>query len=337
MVSSIIVPLDQSHVAECAVPYARALARRTGAPLTLVSVVEPSESLPDPRDSEDLPPIEEPPVTSAGRQYSASLPIGMNPGDPGMTEEDLEEATSALREAEHYLTYVSDSIRDVHVEKMVVHGSPISEILRMAEHRGSDPGDQPVIVMASHGRSGLGRVLLGSVALKVAEQSPCPMFVVRAIQTRPPSLDEIDMGHVLVALDGSDFSEEVLEPVRRLFGHDKTRLHLVRVVELDRNWVTGSADARDADGRSDRDVAEQYLSNMADRLRARGYSVEWDVVEGKPADRINSIAGDLDVGVVAMATHGHSGLKRFAIGSVAEDVLQKATRPLMLVRPHERD
>jgi nucleotide-binding universal stress UspA family protein len=333
MISSIIVPLDRSHVAECAVPYARALARRSGAPITLVNVVEPSGSLPDPPYADDLPPVEERPATQAERQFAASLPVGMNPGHPGMSEDDFEEATSALTEAEHYLSYVGDSIQDAHVEKMVIYGSPVNEILRLGQHQDGDSGGRPVIVMASHGRSGLGRVLLGSVSLKVAEQVPCPMFLVRALQTRPPSIDDIDLNRVLVALDGSDFSEAVIDPTRQLLGRDGTKMHLLRVVEQERNWVTGSAEARDDDGRSERDIAEQYVSSMADRLRTRGYQVEWDVVEGSPADRINSVADDVGAGVIAMATHGYSGLKRLTIGSVAEDVLHKARRPLLLVRP----
>lgn len=333
MVSSILVPLDQSHVAECAVPYARALARRTGASITLVTVVEPSRSLPEPPAGDELPPIEERPATQSERQYAASLPVGFNPGHPGMSEGDFEKASSALAEAEQYLSYIADSIRDAHVEKMVVYGTPVDEILRLGQYPGADSDEQPVIVMASHGRSGLGRVLLGSVALKVAEQVPCPMLVIRAIQTRPPSIDELDLNRVLVALDGSDFSEAVINPTRHMLGHEGTHLHLLRVVEQDRNWVSGSAEPRDSEGRTERDIAEQYVSSMADRLRAHGHTVEWDVVEGHPADRINSVAGDIDASVIALATHGYSGLKRLAIGSVAEDVLHKATRPLLLVRP----
>jgi nucleotide-binding universal stress UspA family protein len=333
MPTNVIVPLDRSHVAECAVPYARAIARQTGVPLTLVTVVEPSASLPDPPAEGDLPPIEERPAAPSERQYSASMPVGFNPGHPGMSEDDFEEATSALKEAEQYLDYVGDSIDDVRVEKMVIYGKPVSEIVKLGKEQTGHQGAMPLIVMASHGRSGLGRVLLGSVALSVAEQSVCPMLVVRAIKTRPPSIDEIDLNRVLIALDGSGFSEAVIEPVHQIFGREGSRLHFLRVVEEDRHPFTGRSEARDGDGRSQRDVAEQYLSNLTDRFKTRGFSVDWDVMEGQPAERINAMARDIDASVIALATHGHSGLKRLAIGSVAEEVLNKADRPLLLVRP----
>jgi nucleotide-binding universal stress UspA family protein len=191
------------------------------------------------------------------------------------------------------------------------------------------------MVMASHGRSGLGRVLLGSVALKVAERARCPMLLVRALSGPIPKVDDLNLGKALVALDGSEFSESVLPPIRAMFGHDASSLHFLRVVHLERSWVTGEPGERDSDGRTVRDVAEQYLSSMADRFTAHGYKATWDVVEGNPAQRINDVADEVDADVIALATHGYSGLKRLAIGSVAEEVLNRAKRPIVLVRPPE--
>jgi nucleotide-binding universal stress UspA family protein len=330
MVSNIIVPLDSSHVAECAVPYARALASQSNALITLLSVMEPSSSLPDPPAEEDLPAVEESPQYSGERRYSASLPIGFNPGQDELTEEEFEEITDALREREEYLGYIGDSITEAPVEKKVVYGDPVEEIVKA----GGASADS-VVVMASHGRSGLGRVLLGNVALKVAERATCPMMIVRALRGPIPSPAEISLGKVLIALDGSDFSEAVLEPVRNLLARERSSMHLLRVVDLDRSWVTGKPADQDADGRTKRDLAEQYLGSMADRLTAHGYSTSWDVVEGKPAQRIEEVAAEVDASVVALATHGYSGLKRLAIGSVAEEVLNRATRPIILVRPPE--
>jgi nucleotide-binding universal stress UspA family protein len=336
MVRNIIVPLDQSHVAECAIPYARALARRTGARITLLTAMEPSSSLPEPPPEEDLPPVEERPLTTTERRYSASMPIGFNPGAAeAMTEEELEEITDALKEKEDYLTYIGDSITEAPVDKRVVYGDPVEQIVKAGMDGGGDPASMPVLVMASHGRSGLGRILLGSVALKVAERATCPMLIVRALSGPIPSASEISLGKVLIALDGSRFSEAVLDPVRHLLGHEGTSIHLLRVVELDRSWVTGEPAKHDADGRTARDDAEQYLSTMSDRFTARGYATTWDVVEGDPAQRINEVSEEIHANLIALATHGYSGLKRLAIGSVAEEVLNKAKRPIILVRPEE--
>jgi nucleotide-binding universal stress UspA family protein len=330
MLTNIIVPLDNSHVAECAVPYARALAKRTRAPITLLSVMEPSPSLPEPPVEDDLPPVEEPPRGGRERTYSASLPFGFNPGPDELSEEELDEVAEAYRERQEYLDYVANSISEVPVDKKVVYGDPLREIVRAGQS-----GDAPVIVMASHGRSGLGRVLLGSIALSVAERATCPMLLVRALQGPIPSVDEIGLDKALIALDGSDFSEAVLPPVRSMFGPEQTSLQFLQVVELSRSWVTGEPAEQDSEGRTPRDIAEQYLSSMADRFKAHGFQSSWDVVEGEPARRINEVAGELEADVIALATHGYSGLKRMAIGSVAEEVLHKATRPILLVRPPE--
>lgn len=335
MARQIIVPLDQSHVAECAVPYARALARRMNAPIRLMSAVESTGSLPDPPAEDDLPPIKESPGWSSERQHSGSMPIGFNPGARQLSEDEFNAITSELSEAEQYLSYVGDSITETTVEKVVVYGDPVEQIVGAGRSDSDSPESRPVIVIASHGRSGLGRLLLGSVALKVAERATCPVFVVRALRSPVPASSDISLNKVLVALDGSSFSEAVIDPLRHMLGHDGVSLHLIRVVDPDRNPVTGDPAEKDEEGRTTRETAERYLSAMADRLRAHGYRVSWDVVEGNPAQRLNSVADDIQADVIALATHGYSGLKRLAIGSVAEEVLNRSTRPLILVRPEE--
>ncbi len=332
MAMQIIVPLDQSHIAECAVPYARALARRTGGRIILLSAVEPSSSLPEPPPEEDRPPMEESSHLMFEQRTSPSMPIGANPGSSNLTEDEFDEITSALKETEDYLSYVGDSIQEVAVEKMIVYGDPAEQVVKAGE---SADGDEKMIVMASHGRSGLGRVLLGSVALKVAERATCPMFVVRALRSPVPAASDISFNKAMIALDGSGFSEEILDPVQNLFGDDGAALHLVRVVNMNRSWATGDPAEPDEEGRTTRDDAEEYLSGIADRLKTCGFSVTWDVCEGDPAQQINKAAEDSGADVVALATHGYSGLKRLRIGSVAEEVLNRAVRPLIMVRPAE--
>ena len=304
-------------------------------PMTLLSIVEPSGNLPEPPIEEDLPPVEEPPSSPAGVRYSASLPIGFNPGVPEFDEHQIDELTEQLNETEQYLSYVGDSIQDVHLEKMVVYGNPVDQIIRAGEAMNGITENSPVYVMASHGRSGLGRVLLGSVALKVAERVTSPMLIIRALRSPVPSADEISFNKVRIALDGSDFSEAVVDPARFVFGRDGTEFHLMTTVDMGRSWVTGKPEDQDSEGLNPRDRAEQYMSSLADRLKAHGLSVTWDVVEGDPAERINSVADDIQADVIALATHGYSGLKRLAIGSVAEEVLHKSTRPMFIVRPAE--
>ncbi len=333
MVSRIIVPLDQSYIAECALPYARSLAKLTSAPLQLLVVIDAPAWLPSESESRESATFGQP-FDEVGRPVSASMPFGLYPGSADVDESEFNELQEREAEANEYLSYVSNSISDVAVETYVLYGDPAQRILQLAATDADAARDEePVIVMATHGRSGLGRVLLGSVALKIAEQSPCPMFLIRALRQKPDTAASVDFERVLVALDGSEFSEAVLPHVEQIFGTSGAKLHLLRSVESERSWLTGEHDARPSDGRTERDESEEYLSAMADQLGIRGYTVTWDVPEGDPADRINEIAESADVDLIALATHGRSGLTRIAVGSVAEEVLHKAPRPLMLVRP----
>jgi nucleotide-binding universal stress UspA family protein len=329
MPRSIIVPLDQSHVAECAIPFARALARQTGMPLTLLTVVQPPGSLPEPPVEDDLPAIEEPPRAGSGRPYSSSLPIGVNPGPSGFSESDFEEMDSAAREAEQYLEYVSNSITEAPVTSKVEYGDALDRIVRTARDSGADS----VIVMASHGRSGIGRVLLGSVALSVAERAENPLFICRALRGPVASPSDIEIRRVLIALDGSKAAEEVIGTVRQLFSEQRVPLHLLSVVNMKRSFLTGEPEDRDAHGRSPRDHAEDYLTSMAERMQSHGFPTKWDVLEGDEAQSINDAANSVEADLIAMTTSGRSGSRRFAIGSVAERALHRATKPILLVRP----
>lgn len=335
MARQVIVPLDKSHISECAIPYARALSRRMSVPIKLLAVVESSRSLPDRPAGGDLAPVEESRPASPERRFSASQPVGMNPGGIELTEDEVDALSNQLSETERYLTSVGERITEIQVDKMVVYGDPVDQIVKAGQEVDGRSEAPPVIVMASHGRSGLGRMLLGSVALKVAQRATCPVIVVRALPSAVPDADELSFRKAVIALDGSDFSEAAIEPVRNVLGHEGTSLHLLRVVTLNRSWVTGEPGEQDAEGRTARDAAEQYLSRLAERLTGRGYSVTWDVVEGDPAERINSVAEDVEADMIALATHGYSGLKRLTIGSVAEEVLNNAVRPIILVRPDD--
>jgi nucleotide-binding universal stress UspA family protein len=331
MARTIIVPLDQSHIAECALPYARALAARARVPITLLCVVEPSNNHIGTPADEDLPSIEEPTGTRATAEQLASLPIGINPesikNDPGA----FDALTSALTEAEEYLTYIADSIPEVPHDKMVVYGDAVEQIIRAGAEKGDDDGESPILVMASHGRSGVGRVLLGSVALSVAERATCPTMIVRALRSQTPLPASVSLDRILIALDGSIHSEAVIKPVADLFARNGAVLHLVRVLES----TPAAAEFADSIKKTSREEAEQYLEGIASDLSGRGLKVYHEVFEGNPAIKIIETADALQADVMALATHGHSGLKRLAIGSVAEEVLNHARRPLLLVRPED--
>lgn len=147
--------------------------------------------------------------------------------------------------------------------------------------------------------------------------------------------------HVLVALDGSALSEAVLPEVRRLVQGHATKVTLVRVVNVPATVVAASgADAGFAgpelieeaiEGEEDED--KEYLQKVAERLKASGMEVAWEVVEGAPAAAIVDTARRLGCDALAMATHGRTGLRRAVLGSVADQVVRDSHLPVLLVRP----
>lgn len=158
---------------------------------------------------------------------------------------------------------------------------------------------------------------------------------------------------VLVPLDGSDFSRRALGAIDELFDADRVRLVLLRVGDAPphvgappaRRTVTSEMilpepedDAHVWDSQeweSARQRLRDEITPAARRLEREGWRVEVGTAFGDPAEEIVAFAGDHDVDLVAMATHGRTGLSRALLGSVAERALRRLRVPVLMVRPHE--
>lgn len=298
MTNTIIVPLAGPEavtgMCESAIPVAQALAKRTGASLTLVSVV--FAAVADVSDIDELP---------AGERHG---------------REAFEERRA---EREAFLDRCAASVTETPVETVVLLGDPAREILALA-----DETPDPLIVMTTHGRRGLRRVLLGSVAFQVVRDANCPVVVVPPVDGSPLRGPGID--RVLFPLDESPVAEAAVEHGLAALGDGPLDIVLAEVVEpLVRR---GGAVEREYH-RLATSSAREYLSTLSDTLTERGHRVEVDVRLGYPNRRIAEAVADHAVDLVVMATHGRSGLGRVVLGSVAEDVLRGATTPILLVGP----
>jgi nucleotide-binding universal stress UspA family protein len=137
---------------------------------------------------------------------------------------------------------------------------------------------------------------------------------------------------ILIPLDGSPLAERIFPHLARLALPAETELHLVSVLEAWR-YALGSADLAYADLVTYlRDDLHNYLAQQAQILRAVGYRVSTHCREGDAALTIVDIADTIGAQLIAMTTHGRSGLRRWALGSVAERILQATTLPVFLVR-----
>ncbi len=253
---------------------------------------------------------------------------------PGADERPAQAA--AVAQAQAYLEEVSARLaqRGFACETATPYGDAAPWILEEAQLRGAD-----LIVMTSHGRTGPGRWLLGSVAESVVAHSPVPVVVDRAWRPidREPLL--IDRPRLLVPLDGSPFAEAALDVAVGLAEDLGGDLQLLRVEPLPEDSVMDEVgrvvvymDQLMATARSN---AYDYLSGIASGILERSPStqVRTEVVFGEPSNTIAKSALDTRCGLIVMSTHGRTGMHRAVMGSVAGLVLEGATTPLVLVHP----
>jgi len=190
-----------------------------------------------------------------------------------------------------------------------------------------------LVMMSTHAHTGLGRWIHGGVADQLLCQSPVPVVLI------PPTCAQVwpdDCSlRILVPLDGSRFAGEILEPVATLAATLKAELLLVGASgPLEQGYADGIGSIRSGFGAALRETRD-YLDEVAARLRATGQSVTVDAEVGRPRAIIESISRRRHVDLIAMATHGRTGVARVALGSVASDLLHGTTVPLLLWRPAE--
>lgn len=304
MFSTVLVPLDFSALGESSIPYARVIGGATGAPLKLLTVVE----------SEATGLFGVPDAAAAGLQRQRRQVL------------------------EQYLAVTAERLRGqgLVVTSVLAEGDPVVEIVAEA---GRDEGS--VIVMATHGRGGMGRWLLGSVADKVMRLATCPTLLVR-----PPEAvagAEIEVGscanapvppirRLMAPLDGSVLAEEALAPAAALALALGAVLTLVQVAPWVAATITPYGYVPDLAGweAEAASAAEVYLEDVQRRL-PRGVRAERIVLRGAPAEVLVDLALHDQVDLVVMTTHGRGGLRRLTLGSVA-DRMVRGGAPTLLVR-----
>jgi nucleotide-binding universal stress UspA family protein len=215
--------------------------------------------------------------------------------------------------------------RGVHASTWLSYDEPGPAIVTTAVDLQAD-----LIIMSTHGRGGVGRLVYGSVAEYVAQHSAVPVILVTAkSRTRWP--DELPV-QIVVPLDGDAHSEIALGPAAELARALHAELLLLMAAEPN----VDSAIPWPRQGGSARlqaiDQAQQYLQRSANPLRAEGHRVELRVEIGRPSDVIADVANELSAGIVMMATHGRGTLSRLVVESVAAETLGKLTAPVYLVR-----
>lgn len=223
---------------------------------------------------------------------------------------------------------LSVSLRVDHVEES---GKPAAVIVERAKR---DPAC--LIAMATHGLSGARRWLLGSVASKVAHTTTNPLLFIRPSDGHDPA-KSIKLKTVFVPLDGSGLAEKVLPHVIVLAKKMKLEMHLLRVYLLPTDaYMVGDEVYRQALGEQ-KDLikkdAETYLEGKIEEFRADGLDrVVWTAIEGDAASEIIDLACKTPNNLVAMSSHGGSGIAQWVFGSVTEKVIHHSRDPVLVIR-----
>ena len=226
----------------------------------------------------------------------------------------------------------------VQVAGRVTVGYPAEEILRYADENKID-----LILMTTHGRSGVKRWVLGSVADKVLRASKLPVLLVRSGTSGETPYDKWPRRRLVVPLDGSKVAESVLPHVEALAkqkgldGIEVVLLQISEPPEIQSDYpasmpITWEEHVK-AETAKRKLAGEQYLATVQERLKDAGLNARSEALVGKPAQEIIDYCSKDGFSLIVMATHGRSGLSRWAFGSVAEKVLLGTASPIIVVRP----
>jgi nucleotide-binding universal stress UspA family protein len=234
----------------------------------------------------------------------------------------------AIAEAEDHLAVVAGPLtaQEHPVETTVPYGEPADAILHEIRIRRPD-----LVVMASHGRSGLGRWVYGSVADAVLRRAEVPVLLVPAAGEQPWPTNRAP--RILVPLDGSDLAAEALGPASELARQLAAELVLVSVIQPPTYAYAEGYDYVLLDQDEERAAVASDLEAIAERLRGDGLTASVRTVVGFAATMIAEIGREERIDLIVMATHGRGGLARLVLGSVATGTLQRAGLPVLLVRP----
>jgi nucleotide-binding universal stress UspA family protein len=292
MYERILIPTDGSDHAIRAAEHAMALARAFDATVRVIGVVD---------------------IQGAAGPFDAG----------GVDDAFVENQKSQAREAIEAV----EALTDQRVDAAVLEGTPATAIVDDAAEFDAD-----LIVMGTHGRTGVHRYVVGSVTERVVRLADAPVLTARAGVELGPAGDCDD---VLIPTDGSDLATVAVDHGIAIAEQFDARVHAVSIVDVGdlaaRVEYTPPAEAleRVRDERTDATEA------IADRARATGLDARTEVREGFPAEDLIEYAGEEGIDLLAMGTHGRTGLNRFLLGSTTERIIRHAEAPVLAVNAGE--
>ncbi|MGB8982738.1 MAG: universal stress protein [Anaerolineales bacterium] len=296
MFKHILVPLDGSKLAEAAIPVAASLSQTLDAPVTLLHIMEQDAPREVHRDHH---------ITQAD-EASAYLEAVAKHGFPAQVKVDTHVHTAAVKD---------------------VAGSIVEHATR--EFR------LDLIVMCTHGESGMRELLYGSIAQQVVAQGVTPLLLIKP-ETGAPQTFKLDK--ILVPLDTGPLHDDSLPVTQELALAYKSNVHLLTVIPTFGTISGETAAAGSLLPATTSALLEINVENAAedlqehlDELKQAGVHVSAEVARGDPATEIVNVAGKLQADMITLTTHRKAGTAAFWARSVAPNVVRRARVPILLI------
>lgn len=296
MFNRILLPMDRSSVAECVLPHAVAFARAFESQITLIHAVD-SPQRANWRRAVD-------PLTWQIRRA----------------------------EAESYLGNLAAKLQKANLsaEKQILEGDAAEGIIEF-----SRKAEAPLIMISSHGQSGLSGWNVSSVVLKVILRASTSVMIVRAYQPTPMEMTGLRYRRIVVPIDGSRRAECVLPMARALTRFHEAQVllaHVVRRPEMPRRTPPSREDIELADRLVERNRTEaiQYMEDLRSQLS--GQVQARVLVSDHIAATLHELVEQEKIDLVILSAHGHSGLTRWPYGSVVMSFITFGTTPLLIVQ-----
>jgi len=298
MFKRILIALDGSDTAESIVPTVISIAQLFGSWVTLCSVIPHDKS-------------------------------SFNISKSRFIEKIELESKQALTEYLHKLQSRLES-KSINTDIIIKTGNPPHEIIELAENQ-----DYDLIALATKGRSGIMRWMLGSVADHIIGSATTPILLISPTEDIEYSIDKPHkLNSIIIPLDGSKLAESVLPIAESIAIKASAVINLVQVIPTIVQVYLGSEhQAYPMDILADlEESGHKYLSKIERFLQLKGLNVHSKLIEGEASSSINNYCSTLDQSIITMTTRGYTGFSRWVLGSVADKIIRHVGEPVLLIK-----
>ena len=299
MINHILVPLDNSTLAECVLPHVMAIAPVMNARVTLLHVME------HPHNGNGTPAVD--PVDWHLRKHNS----------------------------ERYLEEIAERLRNsgLNTDYSIVEGNPAQSIIDFARNNKVD-----LITLSTHGNSGLSEWNVSSVVQKILFRSYKSTLLVRAYKPRPADSSEAHYKRLFIGLDRSSRAEYVFPVAMKLAQAHKSEIMLGTVIErpqIIHRFPLSDRDAQLIDEivEKNQQAASHYLEQLLKQFSLEGLELKTDTVVGENAISVlHDMVEEINADLVMLVAHGHSGERRWPYGSVTNSFIAYGNTSLMIMQ-----